>query len=113
VKIDQIIRVRLTTQHTLSITFLATVYISQFCHQSLPFSGFMVLSRHLGTRRKQRLNHDDVSDLQVVTLKRGPSSRFTILSWMKVQNLFSQSYLIFPEFPVILNSLKSDFAVPS
>ena len=42
-----------------------------FCHQSLTFSGFMVLSKQLGTRKKTRVNHEDVIDLQVVPLKRG------------------------------------------
>ena len=81
----------------------------KFCHRSLTFSGFMVFSRQLGT---QRLNHDDVSDLQDVALERGPSSLLKIPSWMTVQNVFSQSELVFfPEFPVVLNSLKSDFPV--
>jgi hypothetical protein len=36
----------------------------KFCHQSLSLSGFMVISKQLGTQKKTRLNHD-VSDLQV------------------------------------------------
>ena len=45
--------------------------MGKFCHQSLAFSGFMVLSRQLGTQKKTRLNLDDVIDLQVVALERG------------------------------------------
>jgi hypothetical protein len=38
----------------------------------MAFSGFMVLSKQLGTREKTpRTNHDDVIDLQVVALERG------------------------------------------
>ena len=47
-------------------------------HQSLTFSGFMVLSRQLGTQKKTRLNHDDVIDLQVVALEKGQSSQLTV-----------------------------------
>jgi hypothetical protein len=74
----------------------------------LEFSGFMVLSRQLGTLKKTRLNHDDASDLQVIALERGPSSRLTILRW-----IFASRSSFFPEFPVVLNSLKSDIPVPS
>ena len=73
-----------------------------------------MLSRQLETKKKTRLNRDDVSDLQVVALERGPSSWPTILSLMTVQNVFSQLELVFfPEFPVVLKSLKSDIPVPS
>jgi hypothetical protein len=41
------------------------------------------------------LNHDGVSDLQVVALERILSSRVTIPSWMTVQNVFSQSELVY------------------
>jgi hypothetical protein len=44
-----------------------------------------------GNLNFKKWNHDDVSDLQVVAVERGPSSQFTIPSWMKVQNVFSQS----------------------
>jgi hypothetical protein len=44
-----------------------------------------------GNSKKKKRNHDDVSDLQVVAVERGPSSQFTIPSWMRVQNVFSQS----------------------
>ena len=45
-------------------------------------------SWQLGTaRRRKRLNHDYVSDLQVVALQRCPSSWLTIPSWMTVQNV--------------------------
>jgi hypothetical protein len=54
-------------------SFLWADFVLKLCHQSLSFSGFMVLSRQLGTLKKTRLNHD-VSDLQVGALERGPSS---------------------------------------
>ena len=46
-------------------------FVGTFCHQSLAFSGFIVLSKQLGTQKKTRLNHDDVIDLQVIALERG------------------------------------------
>ena len=52
--------------------------------------------------KKTRLNHDDVSDLQVVALKRGQCSRFRIPSWMTVQKVFSQSELAFSQVPSCL-----------
>ena len=59
------------------------------------------------------INHDNVIDLQVVALERGPSSRLTIPGWMSVQNVFPQSeHIFFAEFPIVLNSSQV-FAVPS
>jgi hypothetical protein len=66
----------------------------------------MVLSRQLGTLKKTRFNHVDISDLQVSALEKGSSSRLAIPSWMIVQNVFSQSELLFSEFTAVLNSLK-------
>jgi hypothetical protein len=60
-------------------------FVIKLCHQSPAFSGFMVLSRQLGTLKKTSLNHDDVSDLHVGALERGPSFRLAIPSWMTVQ----------------------------
>ena len=50
-------------------------FMGKFCHHHLAFSGYMVFSRQLQTLKKTRLNHDDVSDLQISALERGPSSR--------------------------------------
>ena len=64
--------------------------------------------------KNKSLNHDGVSDLQVVALEKGLSSRFTIPIWMTIQNVFSQSGACFLFlFPVVLNTLKSDVTVPS
>ena len=64
------------------------------------------------------MNHDDVSDLLVIALERGQSSRLTVPSWMTVQNIFSQlelipsclelTEIIFPssEIPVVLSAAK-------
>jgi hypothetical protein len=73
----------------------------------------MVLSRQLGTLKKTRLNHDDVSDLQVVALKRDPSSQLTIPSWMTVQNVFSHSELILSWVPSCLELTEVRFPVLS
>ena len=73
--------------------FLCANFVMKLCHQCLAFSGFMVLSRQLGTRKKTRLNHD-TSDLQVGALERGSSSQFGIPSWMTIQNVFSLSELV-------------------
>jgi hypothetical protein len=54
--------------------FRGQILLSNFCHQSLAFSGFMVLSRQLGTLKKTRSNQD-ISDLQVGALERGIPSR--------------------------------------
>jgi hypothetical protein len=75
-------------------------------HQSLAFSGFMGLSRQLGTLRKKTRSNHDISDLQVGALERRPSSRLGIPSWMIIQNVYSQSEHI--SSPAVLNSLKSD-----
>jgi hypothetical protein len=61
--------------------------LGKCCHQRLAFSGFMVLSRQLGTLKKTRLDHD-ISDLQVGALERGPSSRTGIPSWLTIQFFF-------------------------
>ena len=53
-------------------------------------------------------NHDDVSDLQVVALKRDPRSELDESS----KRIFPV-VAVYPKFPVVLNSLKSDFAFPS
>jgi hypothetical protein len=45
--------------------------LGKFCHQSLAFSGFMVLSKQLGTLKKTKSDHNDVIDLQVGALERG------------------------------------------
>jgi hypothetical protein len=64
-----------------------------------------VLSRQLGTQKKTGRNHD------VGALERGPSSRLGTQSWVTVQNVFSQSDLVFSEFPVVLNSMKSEISL--
>jgi hypothetical protein len=81
------------------------------------FSGFVILSRQLGTLKKTRLNHD-VSDLQVGALEKCQSSRLGIPSWVTVQNVFSQSELVYFRFPscefaVVLKSDISQFSVSS
>jgi hypothetical protein len=62
------------------------------------------------TLEKTRLNHD-VSDLQVGALERSLSSLSGILSWMTVQNVFSQSELVFSRVASCLELL--DFPVLS
>ena len=93
-------------------------FVGKFCHQNLSsksvipwiYSAF----KTTGNSEKTRLNHDDVSDLQVIPLERGQSSWFTIPSWVTVQKCISPVGAFFPpEFPVVLNSLKSDFPVLS
>ena len=54
------------------------------------------------------MSNHDVSDLQVGALERGQSSQLGIPSWMTVQNIFSQSELIFFLVPSCLE-LTEDF----
>ena len=55
------------------------------------------------------LNHDAVSDFQVVAPEKGPSSGFTIPSWMTVQNVFSKLELIYSRLPSCLELTKVRF----
>jgi hypothetical protein len=69
---------------------------------SLAFSGFMVLSRQLGTEKKTfktMANHDDVRDLEVGALEIGPSSQLAIVRWITIQNVYSHLVLVFFRVP--------------
>ena len=86
-------------------------FVCKFCHRTL-LSKSVILWIYgtfntTGNSEKTKLNHDDISDLQVGALERGPSSRLAIPSWMTIQNIFSKLELVFSEFPVVLNSLNS------
>ena len=54
-----------------------TVLVGKFCRQTLAFSGFMVLSRQLGTWKQQ-----GQGDFQVGAPERGQCYRLGIPSWM-------------------------------
>jgi hypothetical protein len=94
-------------------------FCSVDCQQRLSFSGFTVLSRQLGTLKKQGW-------IKISGIFRSGSQSFRkrskfltgIPSLTTIQSTISQSEFIFspPEFPVVLNTLKSQisqFRVPS
>jgi hypothetical protein len=67
-------------------------FVGKKIHQSLAFSGFMVLSKQLGTR----LNHDNVIDLQAVALERGQIYNFELDDRSKC--IFNVGARLFPTF---------------
>ena len=70
----------------------------------------LALSRQLETRTKMRSNHD-ISDLQVGAQERYPSLTWNSESGDCSKRFFPNRSPLFPEFPVVLNALKSKFPV--
>jgi hypothetical protein len=56
------------------------------------------------------LNHEDVSDLEVVALERVLEFRIYNSKLDESSKLIFPVVALFPEFPVVLNSQKSTFA---
>ena len=81
-------------------------FVGKCCHQSLAFSGFMVLSKQLRTEKNK-----------VESWRRRCSSGCSSIKRLDLQlrvgwpfkTYFLSRTLFIPDFPVVLNSLKSSF----
>jgi hypothetical protein len=84
-------------------------FVGKFCHKTLSSkSGILWIYgafKTTGNSGKKIMNHDDVSDLQVVALERGLSSRFSI----QVENRIFPVVASFTRVPSCLELTKVRF----